>query len=487
MGEELFAYIPRGVYANLINLVNPYYNAQHRFFVNGSPQAGDVQFSDTTWHSLLVGTEAAGGNSVYALDVTNPALLSSSETALANAVLWDFTDVDMGLGYSSPVITNTSYGWTVLVGNGYNSTNQKPFLYALNPQTGGTGVETLNPGGGAAGSWAKIDLCANVPSACDLTTANGLSSLTAVNSGGQVTGLANLVYAGDLQGNLWRVDISNPNPALWAVTVLFQARDAATGGNKQPITTKPVVSLNPKYPQVLGTMVMFGTGQFLGVPDLSNENVQSIYGIYDPPAGYVTPLNRGNLLVQTLATATIGTQQVRTVSGTAVQVPINKGWYMDLSLLSGERVINDPRLESGGELVLTTYQPIPPTTSSCNATGDSYLMVLNYATGGSFNSPQFDANGDGTINSSDTVAHLNANGTTSYIAPVGMYLGSVYASAPTIRSGSFTSGTGIALITESAPGLGPTGTGTGGTPPVIQPVILKGASKTRTAWWEIRQ
>ena len=47
-----------------------------------------------------------------------------------------------------------------------------------------------------------------------------------MNSGGEVAGYANIVYAGDLQGNLWRVDISNRNPALWAVTVLFQARDA---------------------------------------------------------------------------------------------------------------------------------------------------------------------------------------------------------------------------------------------------------------------
>ena len=148
MGTELFAYIPRGVYANLINLVNPYYNAQHRFFVNGSPQAGDVQFSsDSTWHSLLVGTEAAGGNSVYALDVTNPALINS-EPALANAVLWDFTDVYMGLGFSMPVIANTSYGWLVLVGNGYNSPNQKPILYALDPQYG-----TIV---------TKVDLCAAV-------------------------------------------------------------------------------------------------------------------------------------------------------------------------------------------------------------------------------------------------------------------------------------------------------------------------------------
>ncbi len=123
----------------------------------------------------------------------------------------------------------------------------------------------------------------DLPTACDLTKANGLSSLIAVNNGGQVAGLANLVYAGDLQGNLWRVDISNPNPALWAVSVLFEAYDAVTGGNRQPITTKPVASLNPRFPQVLGTMVMFGTGQFLGVPDMTNENVQSIYGVYDPP------------------------------------------------------------------------------------------------------------------------------------------------------------------------------------------------------------
>jgi type IV pilus assembly protein PilY1 len=468
-GNERFAYIPKGAYANLVGLASPYYNAQHRFFVNGSPQAGDVQFTDLTWHSLLVGTEAAGGNSVYALDVTNPAALTS-ESALASAVLWDFTDTDMGLGYSTPVIASTTSGWQVFVGNGYNSTNQKPFLYALNPQTG-----AIN---------AKVDLCAAVATACSLTASNGLSSATVVNTGGQVAGYANIVYAGDLQGNLWRVDVSNSSPTLWTVTVVFQARDAL--GNKQPITTKPVITLNPRYPQILGTMVLFGTGQFLGMPDLTNENTQSIYGVYDPPAGYTTALTRTNLLQQTLATATIGTVQVRTITGTTPTVPTNKGWFMDLSLLSGERVINDPRLESGGELVLTTYQPIPPATGSCNAGGSSYLMVINYATGGAFSTPQFDVNGDGKINTSDTVT-MTVSGVTTTVSPVGMSLGNVYASAPTIRSGAFTTGSGIALITESTPGVAGAG-GTGiSTTPIIQPVILKGAPKNRTAWWEIRQ
>ena len=459
-GNERFAYVPRGAYGNLINLASPYYNAQHQFFVNGSPQGGDVQFSDTTWHSVLVGTEAQGGKSVYALDVTDPTQFTS-EAALASAVLWDFTDVDLGYGFSSPVIASTPSGWKVLFGNGYNSTNQKPILYALDPQTGGAAM-------------TKVDLCAAVPTACNLSLANGLSSLIAVNSGGQVAGGANLVYAGDLQGNMWRIDISNPNPALWVPTVLFQARDSS--GNIQPITTKPVASLNPRFPQVLGTMVMFGTGQFLGLPDISNAKVQTIYGVYDPPAGYVTPLLRTNLLPQTLATATVGTTQVRTITGTAPVVPTNKGWYIDLNLLSGERVINDPRLETGGELVLTTYQPIPPLPGSCTTTGSSYLMVLNFATGGAFSTPQFDANGDGKINASDTVVPTSGG---AAVAPVGVSLGNVYASAPTIRSGAFGTGTGIALVTESTVG--------GVSDPTIAPFILKGSTKSRTAWWEIRQ
>jgi type IV pilus assembly protein PilY1 len=490
-GNEKFAYMPRGSYANLVKLVSPFYNAQHRFFVNGSPQGGDVQFTDNTWHSLLVGTEAQGGNSVYALDVTSPTMLTT-EASLSNAVLWDFTDTDMGLGFASPVIAETAAGWKVFVANGYNSTNQKPFLYALDPQTG-PGAPPAFP------NMIKIDLCAAVAGACDLTTANGLSSPIAVNSSGQVAGGANLVYAGDLQGNMWRIDVSNSNPNMWAVSLLFQARDAS--GNKQPITTKPVATLNPSFPQTLGTMVLFGTGQFLGLADISNANVQSIYGIYDPPAGYTTPPTRGapELIQQTLSTATIGSVQVRTVSGAAVSIPTNKGWFVDLQILSngtsgqdtdpGERLINDPRLETGGELVFTTYMPIPATTGSCTTGGSSYLMVLNFATGGNFTSPQFDVNGDGFINHSDMVVPTGST-TGIAVAPVGMSLGNVYASAPTIRSGSFANGTGIALITESAVGAPPPGGGPpppGGTTPTIQPVILKGSSKSRTAWWEIRQ
>ena len=121
-GNELFAYIPHGVFANLIKLVNPYYNAAHQFYVNGSPQASDVQFADMSWHTVLVGVEGAGGNSVFALDVTNPAAITNEVGAGLRCALGIHRSRH-GLGFSTPAIANTASGWTVFVGNGYNSPN----------------------------------------------------------------------------------------------------------------------------------------------------------------------------------------------------------------------------------------------------------------------------------------------------------------------------------------------------------------------------
>jgi type IV pilus assembly protein PilY1 len=457
-GKERFAYVPNGVFNNLINLPNPYYNASHLFFVNGSPQAADVQFaSDSSWHTVLAGTEGAGGHSVFALDITSADGITT-EAQLAADVLWEFTDADMGLTYSAPAFANTSAGWLVLFGNGYNSTKQKPILYALDPQKG-TVV-------------AKIDLCAAVATACDSTLANGLSSVAVVNSYGNVSGAANTVYAGDLQGNVWRVDITNSDPSQWQVRVLYQTQDAS--GNRQPITTAPAVTLNPEFPQLPGTMVVVGTGQLLGFPDLTTTQVQTLYGIFDPPTGSASPLGfsgiptRSNMVGQTLANSTVdgasGPVSVR-VEPTVnpVNLPTSRGWYIDLSLATGERVVTNPQIESGGGVVVTTYQP---NSAPCSSGGNSWLMVLNYATGGSFPAPMLDANGDGKLNTADQTSDgLNA---------VGLSLGGVYASEPTIVQKSCTGNNCGSKETQLSNGS-------------VLPVGEAGGITQRNAWWEVRQ
>ena len=443
-GNELFAFIPNAVFPNMPTLTSTLYNGQHRFFVDGSPTSGDVQFSDNSWHTMLIGSEAAGGNTVFALDVTNPGSLTT-ESALAAAALWEFTDTDMGNSYSYPNISsiNASPGYAVFFGNGYNSPNNKAILYAVNLQTGAT--------------IAKIDLCAQVTTACNSSLANGLSSVEVVNSAGALSAPSDTVYAGDLQGNLWRINISSSTVSSWSVSVLFQARDGS--GNPQPITVTPSVALNPQYPQRLGTMVYFGTGQLLGIPDLGTTQTQTIYGIYDAggtPAA--SPYTRSNLQAQTLSPS--GNFFVS--SSNAVNLNTVKGWYVDLSGAgqSGLRSVTNPEVIPGGELLLTVYAP---NTNVCTGGGTSDLLLLNSATGGAFTQPTFQAP------SCTSIAACTASGQ----APTGYLMGSGFVNTPSVVSTSINGGGGLLGISSLGPGSLPT------TP--IRPV-----GKSRTAWWEIQ-
>ena len=129
-GREIFSFIPNAVFNNLINLTSTVYNQSHLFFVNGSPQTKDVQFSDSSWHTILVSGENAGGNSVFALDITN-APTFSVESGVASSVLWEFTDGDMGLSYSQPQIAQIGLStanpstFAVFFGNGYIASPEK--------------------------------------------------------------------------------------------------------------------------------------------------------------------------------------------------------------------------------------------------------------------------------------------------------------------------------------------------------------------------
>ncbi len=359
-GAEMFAYIPNGVFANLVQLSNPYYNAQHRYYVDGSAQAADVQFNNGNWHTVLVSNERAGGNTVFALDVTRPSNIHT-EANLASKVLWEFSDPNMGLGFSTPAIAQTAVGagggklgFTVFFGNGYNNPSETPYLYALDPKTGNS-----LPG-------TPINLCAAVPTACNGALPNGLSSVTVVNDMGAVGAPATTLYAGDLQGNVWRVDIHDPNPLNWVATVLLQAVDPS--GTPQPITTAPAVSLNPQFPLLSGTMVYVGTGQLLGTPDLTSTQVQTMYGVYDSGSNGA-PFSRVNpsMVQQTMSAHNVGGHTLRFVSGGPITLPSQNGWYVDFTLLAGERIVTDPRLVAGSVAVISV-QPSEASGGTAMAT-----------------------------------------------------------------------------------------------------------------------
>ena len=128
-GAEKLAYVPTPVYRNLSALSAQSLSGglgqptAHHYHVDGSPTLGDVFYAGA-WHTMLAGVLGAGGQGVYALDVTDP---SKFKPSTANSIVrWEFNDADdadMGYAFGQPLLVKTNNGrWSVIVGNGYNNT-----------------------------------------------------------------------------------------------------------------------------------------------------------------------------------------------------------------------------------------------------------------------------------------------------------------------------------------------------------------------------
>jgi type IV pilus assembly protein PilY1 len=401
-GEEELAYVPARLYSTLTQLTAPAY--VHRYYVDGAPTAGDA-FYNAAWHTVLVGTLRAGGQGIFALDVTDPATFS--EANADSLFMWEFsdaTDADLGYTFGEATIAKMQNGrWAAIFANGYNNTEAdgnasstgNAVLYIVDIETGAL--------------IKKIDTQHGKAQSADGTTPNGLSTPAVVDVDSD--SVADLIYAGDLQGNLWKFDVQSPNPTNWDVAAaagptlqpLFTATDA--GGTPQPITVRPEVGSHPDG--LNGFMVYFGTGKYMETGDNSTtppQQVQTFYGIWDQKGASVgnhTPVNKADLQTQTISTATYSGQTVRTVSdnpitswGTAAGSFM--GWQVDMPL-TAEKIVADPVLRTGRII----FPTLVPNDSPCAVGGTSWLMELNFRNGGPPAFPVFDLNDDGTFNTSD--------------------------------------------------------------------------------------
>lgn len=375
-GRELLAHIPQASFSKLNRLSEPGY--AHTYFVDGSSSVGDA-YLGTQWKTVLLGSMGIGGRSVFALDVTQP------DTYGPTNVMWEFSDAqdaDLGLTVSQPQVARLASGqWVAIFGNGYNSGGDRAYLFVVDLQTG-----TL---------LRKI--------AAGTATSNGLSSVTLFDGNGDR--ITDAVYAGDLQGNLWKFDLSGATAASWGVgnggQALFTARNAAN--EVQPITSKVTVTVPSPQPNG-GAMILFGTGQYLSTSDINNRKVQSFYAVWDNNTP--TTVTRSQLRQQTiLAEVTSGGASWRRTSSNALDWNTHRGWYLDLvapgSLVNGEaegeRVVSTALVRYDRVIFVTAT----PSTDPCGSGGTSWLMQLSYTSGADMGEALYDVNGDGTIDGND--------------------------------------------------------------------------------------
>lgn len=440
-GEELLAYIPgdRRITANLTQLSAPSYSTRHRYFVDGSPTVGDIYTgtNGSNWKTVLVGGLRNGGQTVFALDISDPSRFG--ENTAEDLVLWEFSDeddADLGFTHSQPGIVRMADGrWAAVIGNGYNNSDNSGNETSVTVSDTGKGYLFIlfMDGPGSDGNWdqgtdyIKIEVDSGAPD-----TPNGLATPAAVDIDND--GHIDLIYAGDLNGNLWRFEVDDADPANWAVSwngnPLFVARDG--GGNRQPITVRPDVAPHPSG-IAQGLVVLFGTGRYLQPADNSTDSTQtqSFYGIWDSNLASHTLAARSNLVQQQIimqvgtsgSGCTRGLACMRIVSDNDVQLEPghDRGWYLDLVNTAsnntdnlGERVVSNPVLRAG-RIVFST---LIPSGEICDFGGDGWLMELDFASGARPAIPALDINGDGNTSNADLIT-VTINGEQLQVAAAG--------------------------------------------------------------------
>ncbi|WP_231369956.1 pilus assembly protein [Thioalkalivibrio sp. ALE17] len=375
-GEELFAYVPSMLFDKLPQLADPNYT--HKFFVDGQQRIAHAQI-DGSWRTVLIGTLGAGGRGVYALDVTDP------ENFGPDNVLWELSgddDADLGFTFGDATIGRTANDeWAVLFANGYGSNNEDAVLFVVDLEDGSITrkISTETAGG------------------------NGLSSPVFRASGDRIIQEG---FAGDLQGNLWKFDLtSTNNTGQWDVAFkqgnnkfpLFEA--TSPNGSAQPITAKPAIGSHPNG----GSIVLFGTGKFFETQDNqieSDPQIQTVYGVRDH-SETDAPLGRDDLVPQSfIGQGVIAGTVVRATSDEELDEDAD-GWRLDLDFPEprGERVVTQPVLIDGRVEFVTLI----PFDDPCAGGGTSALFSLNAATGGRPSNPVFDLNRDGDFDSGDTI------------------------------------------------------------------------------------
>lgn len=459
-GSEKIAYIPRGVLPNLTRLTWPSFDENHRYFVDGSPMTGDVDLGSgdknstqytPKWRTMLVGTLGAGGKGYFVLDVTDPndfseskaerlvvmdkTMHSSEPISCVNTIpqtgetaCADIADADIGHIFaipstddSNPLHSNqiallNNNRWAVVMGNGYNSKNGRPVLL----------IQYLD----GNKELLRLPVTSTVTNN-ENHQDNGLSAprLVDINNDGR----PDVVYAGDLHGNMWKFLIASKSPSNWEVAFnqkpLFTARGGTAGTPEkrtlmQPITVAPTVRANDRT-KVIGTgitqqtlsvggmMVAFGTGRNVTTSDPDNTDIQTMYSVLDntrytttydtnTKQSYLavhsgdssknipvpTPLGDGidsKLNQSKLAQQKVGQhykgegkneyqdywQIDKTSEGNALSVDWNNqyGWYLDLPA-TGERLLKPMSFHDGSN-ILKIYSQVPAKGSDKVNEGES--------------------------------------------------------------------------------------------------------------------
>jgi type IV pilus assembly protein PilY1 len=346
-GAEKWAVAPRQTLSKMYKLADRNYFINHEFFVDGNIQTMDV-FINGVWKTILVSGMGSGSKGYFALDVTNPDSPKSLWEVCTDSSICSNSMSELGYSYGNPIITKRYFDdkWVVYISTGYDNSTGAGKIYELDAANGSL-LRTLT-----------------VSTAASATNQVGLSKMNAFFDNYGANNKAKFLYAGDLNGNIWKWDLTDSS--LTSGSLLGTATDP--NGVVQPITT--TLELGKINTDII---VFAATGKFLTTTDFTNNQIQSVYAIKDNGTNYGVLRNNSSFVQQALTTASGESK----VSNNSVDWTTNGGWFIDFTSETGERVNIDPKLAAGVLNITTNI----PGASECTIGGSSWIYQIDYGTG----------------------------------------------------------------------------------------------------------
>jgi Tfp pilus tip-associated adhesin PilY1 len=378
-GEEAFAVVPENFVPEIKALAD-----SHRFYVDADPMAADVWFpseaSDTfkdadEWKTVLMACQGEGGRGITCLDVTNPASLPPGHlfSIYDTAAMGYTTSVPVMFKVAKEVGTDTVERFFAFFGGGewpesmYN-------IYSPGSEVRGNVIVAVDIYGaytsGLSGSnYLFIPAASGDESKMVYPFA---SAASVVNLNSRWDNLYDLLYIPDLAGQLWKVDLRDPDISSWRARCIFQPpipADTTQDSLWQPAFFAPLVEREP----ATGCLWLFyGTGNRSMVFKENTDN--RFYAILDTLTDTTNyPLTEDNL------------KRVWTEGpfDFPSEFPDYRGWYI---VYSDSSTHVDEKTVSQASLFLDTlkFVTFEPTefSSDCNiGTGGAREYSYHFRTG----------------------------------------------------------------------------------------------------------
>ena len=342
-----------------------------------------------------------GGNFIYAINVTDynaPKFMWKKSTQSGGNF------ADLALTFSAPLVgkvkgnTNPVLIFGGGYYGGYNATTKAPV---------GEDADTALSCSGATAITNNLTIgCGNrvfvldaftgaevhsFPTGSDPAMSKSVASdVSLVDSDGD--GYVDRIYAVDVGGSVWRMDVDNANSSAWKLFKLAS------------ITSPRKFMYPPEYVLTKDfTAVLLGSGD--REKPLKVTGVDRFYMFKDKKAGKdatgMATIDGDSTTLNNMANAATLTAADL---ATTLADPANYGWFYTMA--TGEKVVNAP-VAAGPVVYFSTNTPTPPAAGTCNANlglAKAYGLLFTTGTAGR------DLNGDGLYDSNDVAVTLTGGG-----------------------------------------------------------------------------